>query len=501
MSGEGQCDQAQRNQSLVAYRLSFVAMKQSLQTRFARARIWITVNGRVGVKQPLALWLIPGLLIFSLLFGYRWLYFLVFCYGLVTLLCYLWVRHQGPQVRITRHLRSDWAMVGDEIQEQWELNNNSYLPLLWLEVNDASQIPGYQARRVTGCNAGETQRWITSAICTRRGVYALGPLHLRLGDPFGFFAYRWSAPASRKIVIYPPLVRLPPLMFPRGLRGGLARADLLQLFATPSVGGLREYHPGDLLSHIHWPTVARTGTLMVKEFDQERAGAIWIVLDLNRAVYPPAAEKEAPDAEDRTLSKDHRWRHADGEQRFEDGLELAVVLAASLAAQVLAAGRAVGFLTDDGQERVVVPGQGPRQLWQIMDKLVDVQASGAYALGNVIQRWQRQRGYTADPRAAVVLITPDYNSAWPGVLTAITLRGGALALLIDTVSFRTLADSTHPSPLEGLRLMLANLGIAAEIFSCTTTLPLLNPPRQYEELRVTPLGAFRRVKVLGDTRR
>jgi uncharacterized protein (DUF58 family) len=476
-------------------------MKQSLQTRLAHARAWLTVNGRVCVNQPLALWLVSVLLVFSLLFGYRWLYFLVFCYGLVTLLCYLWVRHQGPRVQVTRRLRSDWAMVGDEIQEQWELHNNSYLPLIWLEVNDASQIPGYQARRATGCNAGETQRWITSSICARRGVYALGPLYLHLGDPFGFFEYRWSEPASRKIVIYPPLVRLPPLTFPRGLRGGLVRADLLQLFATPSVGGLREYHPGDLLSHIHWPTVARTGTLMVKEFDQERAGALWIVLDLNRSVYPPATEKEAPDAEDRTPNKDHRWRHADGEQRFEDGLELAVVLAASLAAQVLAAGRAVGFLTDDGQERVVVPGQGPRQLWQIMDKLVDVEASGAYALGDVIRHWQRQRGYTADTRAALVLITPDHASAWPGVLAAVAPRGGALALLIDAVSSHTLVDPPLPSPLEGLRLILANLGIASEIFSRTTTLPLLNPPRQYEELRVTPLGTVRRVKVLGDKQR
>ena len=45
---------------------------------------------------------------------------------------------------------------------------------------------------------------------------------------------------------------------------------------TPSVGGLREYIQGDPPSHIHWPTVAKTDRLMVKEFDQERAGALWI---------------------------------------------------------------------------------------------------------------------------------------------------------------------------------------------------------------------------------
>lgn len=452
-------------------------MEHYLRILLSRARAWLTLGGRISVLQPMALCLAPLLLLLALLLPYRWLYFLVFCYGLVALLAYLWVRWQGPRVQIRRVLRSDWAMVGDELQEQWELHNANFLPLIWLELNDASALPGYNARRVTGCNSHETQRWITSAICTRRGVYALGPLHLRLGEPFGLFAYRWSEAATRRIVVYPPLLRLPALQLPRGQQGGPARADLLQPFATPSVGGLREYRPGDMPSHIHWPTVARTGSLMVKEFDQERAGAIWIMLDLCQAAYPPPLRATTP----QSAPASHN----------DDPLELAVVLAASLAAHALSAGRAVGFCANDGTERSTLPGQGPRQLWQIMDQLVDVQGNGQLPLDALIRRWQQQRGYHAAQSRALVLITPDSSSAWLSTLLATMPRGSTLALLLDNTSFQD--HPARPAPMEGLRLLLATQGIAAQIFGRDSALPLLNPPRQRSELRVTPLGRAQRI--------
>jgi uncharacterized protein (DUF58 family) len=414
---------------------------------------WLSLGGALRITQPLMLALAPALFLLTLVAPYRWLYFLAYSFALLSLLCYAWVRYQAPRVRVTRRLEGDWAQVGDTLSEHWTATNRSFLPLLWMELEDESTVPGYTARRVAACGPFGAQQWTTKADCTRRGVYALGPLLLRLSDPFGVFEYRRAEQATRRIVVYPPLVRLPPVEVPRGQRGGLARADLLQQYATPSVGGLREYRPGDMPSHIHWPTVARRDQLMVKEFDQERAGAVWIVLDCWSGAFGAAGEQ---------------------------GLELAVVLAASLAARLIGEGRSVGFLTDDGRERRVPPGHGPRQLWAILGELVDVGATGSAPLGNVLRRVARG--------GALALITPDVGGAWLGALAEASGRSGALALLIAR------PGEAGAGATGALQRALATMGVAAQAFPADTELPRVNPPRPRDELRVGPLGRAVRVK-------
>ena len=235
----------------------------------------------------------PIALIFAVIAPYRGLFVIAYTYVLLVLTMYLWVRELGPRILLRRRLLVEWAQVGDELEEYWELINNARLPLLWLEIEDASTLPGYSGRRVAAAGIGDQRHWTTQARCEQRGVYTLGPLIASLSDPFGLFRYEWREDSARQIVIYPPLVQLPALIVPQGQRGGLSRADILQQHVTPSVGGLREYIQGDPPSHIHWPTVAKTDKLMVKEFDQERAGALWIALDLYAGAYQLSDERLA----------------------------------------------------------------------------------------------------------------------------------------------------------------------------------------------------------------
>ena len=250
-------------------------------------RLWrqLTLDGRLHATQPWTFALGPAALLLAFIAPYRGLFLIAYTFLLLVLIMYLWVRAVGPRIRLQRRLLVEWAQVGDALEEQWDLTNDGWLPLLWLEIEDASTLPGYTGKRVAAAGGSDRQQWLTEARCEQRGVYTLGPLSARTGDPFGLFRYEWREDNIRQIVIYPPLVQLPPLVIPQGQRGGLSRADLLQQHVTPSVGGLREYIQGDPPSHIHWPTVARTERLMVKEFDQERAGAVWLALDLYAGAY------------------------------------------------------------------------------------------------------------------------------------------------------------------------------------------------------------------------
>jgi uncharacterized protein (DUF58 family) len=371
------------------------------------------------------------------------------------------VRYQAPRIAVLRQLQGDWAQVGDTLSEHWTVQNGSWLPLLWLDLEDASELPGYTARRVAAADPHGSQGWTTNAVCSRRGVYTLGPLQLRLGDPFGVFEYTRREGGTKRIVIYPPLAQLPPLPVPRGQRGGLARADLIQQYATPSVGGIREYRPGDVPSHIHWPTVARRNILMVKEFDQERAGAVWIVLDLSAAAYGVTIAA-TPD---------------DGPPPVIPQLEAAIVIAASLVAQLLAEGRSVGLVADDSRERRVAPGQGQRQLWAILGELADAEASGATTLATLLRRPHRG--------GALAVITPDASGTWLGPLAEVSGRGGALALLVT--------PSGEPPAARAAAAALAGFGVPTRIFPADIELPRVSPPRPKDEIRISPMGRAVRV--------
>jgi uncharacterized protein (DUF58 family) len=454
---------------------------------------WLTLDGRLHAAQPWLFLLGPIALIFALIAPYRGLFVIAYTYILLVLTMYLWVRELGPRLLLRRHLLVEWAQVGDELEEQWELINNARLPLLWLEIEDASTLPGYSGRRVAAASLGEQRHWTTQARCERRGVYSLGPLTASLSDPFGLFRYAWREDSARQIVIYPPLVQLPALLVPQGQRGGLSRADILQQHVTPSVGGLREYVLGDPPSHIHWPTVAKTDKLMVKEFDQERAGALWIALDLYAEAYEQADQQHSSS---QPFDRPHGaiqnqsgnsvvfQRSAvdalpSGVSKLDSPLELAIVLACSLASQALAEGRAVGLLADDGRLRMVTPGRGPRQLWRILGALVDAQATGVQSLGQVIRQGHVARAGEVSGTALAV-ITPALDGAWLPALASWQRghSGGSLALLV----------AAHASQAQALEARLASGGVGVRTFELGTPLPLLNPPKPRATARISPLG-------------
>lgn len=439
---------------------------------------WLTSDGKIRVRRPPALFFGPLLLLLALAAPYRWLFFLAYSCLILTLASYCWVRYTGPRLRLDRRLSQEWAQVGDTLEETWNLHNRAYLPVLWLEIDDVSTIPGYSARRVVSVDRNDHRTWTTGAVCVQRGIYTLGPLQARTADPFGIFEYEWREERTRQIVIYPPLAHVRGLTLPLGRSGSVARADILRRYTTPDASSVREYAPGDRLNHIHWPTVARTNRLMVKEFDQERAGTLWIALDLCADAYREPAIASGTVAAPVTLQSSalpeapHFW---------ETPLELAVVIAASLAAKALGEERLVGFLADDGRPRLVQAGRGPRQLWRILEELADVRATGTLPIGDVVRR-ERGSG------AALAVITPALDGAWLPALAEWQRGrpGAALAMLIV------------PAPLRASALeeRLAALGALSYVCVVGQPLPLLNPPRPRSTLRISPLG-----KVIGDARR
>ena len=208
------------------------------------------------------------------------------------------------------------------------------MPALWIDIRDHSNLPGYSASRATGVGGRATTRWTTEGSCSQRGIYTLGPLELHTSDPFGLFDVTLEHRYSESFVVYPPLAAIPRLFEPRGNSRGSARTNIRTLDLTTNAGGVRQYVPGDALNRIHWRTTARRSMphheeLFVKEFDLEPSGDLWILVDMDT--------------------------NAHAGQGLQSTEEYAVILAASLANEMLLANHAVGLFTHTDGPLIVPP--------------------------------------------------------------------------------------------------------------------------------------------------
>lgn len=319
---------------------------------------------------------------------------------------YYWAREMAEKVTLERERRYGWAQVGDIIEERFTLRNESPLPVLWAEVHDQSTLPGYTTSRVTGADGNGITHWITEGECRRRGVFTLGPIRMRTGDPFGFFTVEAQVGEETTFVVYPVIASLPPLDPPRGIAPGRARATTRSADATPNVSAVRPYVPGDTLRRIHWRTSARRDGLYVKDYDREPAGNLWVIVDLQQSVQVGKGE----------LSTE----------------EYAVTLAASLADATLRQNRAVGLLADGAQYMMLRPESGEAQLWRILHTLANAEAVGQRPLGQLISQAASLMG----GGVTATIVTPSADPEWLPALVDLQQRGiPANVVLLDRVSF------------------------------------------------------------------
>lgn len=98
----------------------------------------------------------------------------------------------------------------------------------------------------------------------RRGTFTWSALVVEGTDALGLVTTRLKYEAEpATLTVYPAPV---PVSIP--IKPGIVEADLQhRRGAGIEPRGIREYAPGDPQRHVHWPSSARAGTLMVKEFD------------------------------------------------------------------------------------------------------------------------------------------------------------------------------------------------------------------------------------------
>ena len=358
--------------------------------------------------------------------------------GGLLLLSYLWGRALARSVNAGRRLRYAALQVGDELEEQVTLSNASALPLVWAELIDHSNLPDYPFSSVRSTGGRSTIEWRTHTICSRRGVFTLGPWQMRCGDPFGLFLVSQTYLQKNDILVYPPLAPLPARLLPHGQVQGEERPLHQPLRAeTQDAFTARPYQPGDPLRHIHWPVTARHDAPYVKVFEPEDASTVWLLADLDAAAHLSLQGGGA-----------------------DSSLETMILLLASLASELLRQRVAVGLLAYSGrsagdgaatgdkattgdQPLVSLPSRSPLHLWDILRTLA-VLSPAPHPFKDTLEKARTLVG----GRDQVLAVTPALSADWLPALHQLNRgrRGlSASVILLDPASF---ADSTPESQAE-----------------------------------------------------
>ncbi|MBC7591084.1 MAG: DUF58 domain-containing protein [Salinibacterium sp.] len=125
----------------------------------------------------------------------------------------------------------------------------------------------------------------------RRGIIPVGPVRTVRADPVGLVRRELVWTAVEELFVHPRTVGIPSMStgFIRDLEGNPTR-NLTN--NDVSFHALREYMPGDERRNIHWKSTARTGTYMVRQFEETRRSHLVIALSLASSDYASDDEFE-----------------------------------------------------------------------------------------------------------------------------------------------------------------------------------------------------------------
>ncbi|HET7387958.1 MAG TPA: DUF58 domain-containing protein [Nocardioidaceae bacterium] len=216
--------------------------------------------------------------------------------------------------------------AGQQARVQLDLTNDGRVPtgLLLLE----EQLPyvlGTRPRFVVDKMGPKWKRSVGYTIRSDvRGKYAVGPMKVRLSDPFGLVELERTFQTVSSLVVTPRVTPLGVIPLSGAWTG--SGDNRPRAFASGSAEDVtvREYRRGDDLRRVHWRSSAHAGELMVRREEQPWQSRATLFLD-NRKIS-------------------HRGNGA------ASSLEHAVSIAASVAVHLVQRGFSVRLVTANGED-------------------------------------------------------------------------------------------------------------------------------------------------------
>ena len=343
-------------------------------------------------------------------------------------------------VSCQRIVRPARVSSGVPVLVEITLANQSLLPTGSLMLEDALPSPSQQRARFTlDSLRGREQRSLAYRLpLVARGHYQIGPLRMRLADPFGLVERTRSFRSVNTVVVLPAVEPLPQSQLPDAW-------DSSHQASSHSVGSLgaddasiREYRYGDDLRKVHWRSTARHGATMVRQEERPWHARTVLLLDTRAAAHRRAVDVPGGSP------------HPAVDTRELDSFEWAVSAAASIAVLLRAKGRELAIVAAPLPTDVGSPEM-------LLDRLADLTATGEADLRGALDATD---SVGKDSTLFAILGALDDTSLQ---LLSKDKRspGSAVALLLDTSSWTLVpepARQRHRDAFELARVTLTSAG-------------------------------------------
>jgi uncharacterized protein (DUF58 family) len=248
-------------------------------TRLTRIRDVLTTRGRAFGAAGLTL-LFGGLLL-----GFADITRVGVLLTALPLLAALIARHTANGVEVTRTVHPARLVIDQSARVELLLQNTSKRRTrLQLAEERVHHLLGDRPRFVLPPMEPGEIREVGYQIRSRvRGRYRLGPLMLRVRDPYGLATVAASLPSSTDVLVL-PRVEILSSTRPQG-EGVGAEGSIPHMIAQHGEDdvAVRSYRNGDDLRRIHWPATAHRSQLMVRQEDHPARRRAVIVLDSRAA--------------------------------------------------------------------------------------------------------------------------------------------------------------------------------------------------------------------------
>ncbi len=320
-----------------------------------------------------------------------------------------------------RRLSSARTAAGQDTAVTLRLDNISRLPTGLLLVEDkVPYVLGSRPRFVLDRVEPRGRREVTYTVRSDvRGRYDLGPLAIRLTDPFGMCELQRSFTARDTLVVTPPVAQLPSVAL-TGEWAGSGESNARSLASSgEDDAGVREYRQGDDLRRVHWRSTARLDKVMVRREEQPWQARATVLLDSRGSAH--------------------------GGEGPASSFEWAVAAAASIGVHLVRSGYHVRLLTDTGAaiegSNLGVDGGSSDVEGALLDGLAVLRMSGSASLRDSAAALRRGGG---DGLLVAVLGTLDLEET----RLLARLRHGstaAIALVLDTPTW----SATHSTRTGG----------------------------------------------------
>ena len=217
----------------------------------------------------------------SMAYGQRDTLWLSLVLAILPLVALIVVLRSGLQMRVERRIDPPQGRLGEHIDGQLTVTNKGSFPLAVMKFEES--LPRELGRRPRFTVHTPRPRWTRDLTYPMtglaRGRHEVGPLLVRVADPFGLARVDRRFTSTSQVIVTPRVVPLGTLASAPGSgQSGESTPKRIGLVGQDDVM-VREYRDGDDVRRIHWRSTARKGEIMVRREEQSWDPSLTLLLD------------------------------------------------------------------------------------------------------------------------------------------------------------------------------------------------------------------------------